>query len=661
MLQPRTNGILLSEQIAANLGLQVGDVIHNSANSELYINIPVPLQVVGILESDVRLSIASYEYFDNYELLRRRAALTFLVVAQPGREAAVDGFLRNEIESARTPVRTYQELKQDMASEYQATYSLLVPVILLVMAAITLAIGIVNRIAFSRRVSEFGILHAVGHGKKWLARRLTLETGALACAGWALGVGISWLALYALELGLFAPRGHELDVVTLRPALFVVPVPLAVIGFTLFSSGRIFARLDSVSVVERGQLGLQGQRQQSKTAQSSSRPLASWTFYRRHKQRAVLSTGAMALMIIAVVMFIFLLTATRHAQTAYLGNLSRMSLVFSASSSRLDPGVISQVRTHPTVERAIPFVQYTMLSILIPPGESSYISPFGVYAEDMAYLVELYGLELAQGSLPRPHTNEIVIPQAVAQNRDLQVGDVIGDPERPAYPGASSIVLPTPFVISGIFAQPSTGEENWLSFVSLEFMASHKALDIPEDVIYPLIVVPKDGQKAALDDWLENELAGDAVQVRTYGLEASRAQEKTRTQVLTIALLESGIAIVAAAALAALNYISVSQRRAEFGALHALGYSRARLVWRAIKETVFTTGAAWGFSAALFLVELLYFQFGLFGPLGLRLNPFNLTPWLFTLPIPVAVLAVAAGTLAWTLSRLDPVSIIERR
>jgi hypothetical protein len=40
------------------------------------------------------------------------------------------------------------------------------------------------------------------------------------------------------------------------------------------------------------------------------------------------------------------------------------------------------------------------------------------------------------------------------------------------------------------------------------------------------------------------------------------------------------------------------------------------------------------------------------------LNP---APWLFTLPMPLAVVAVSTGLVAWTLSRLDPVSIIERR
>jgi ABC-type lipoprotein release transport system permease subunit len=660
LLQPRTNGIMLSEKVAANLGLGVGDTIHDLVNPEIYSNVPAPLQVVGILKSDVRLSIASYEYLDSHELLNRLTMPVLLVMAQPGRQAAVDDFLRNAIASATTGVETYQGLKQDTAAEYRATLALLVPVIAIVTLAITLAIGVINRIAFVQRVPEFGMLHAAGRSKNWLIRRLTLETGALAVLGWAVGIGLSWLILYVFKLALFAPRGHDLNVITLTPALPVIPLPLAVIGFTLLSASRVFSRLDAVTVVERGELSMEEERQLGET-QSSPRPLASWTFYRRHKRRAVLTAGAMALMIIAVVMFIFLQTATRDAQKASLGYLRRMSIVSPRFGSGPQSGLATQLRTHPAVERVIPFRQFTMLSILVPPGGNASINPFAVYAEDLAYLVQLYDLELQEGYLPRPRSNQVVISQVVAQNRALQVGDILGDPDRPAYPGASRIRVPTEFVISGIFARPQAGEEHWLCFVSLEFIESHEAYNLPGNATYPLIVVPRAGQKAALDDWLERELAGADVRVQTYRQVAAHAQEQTRTQILTIALLEGMIAIVAAIALAVLNYISVSQRLPEFGALHALGHSRVRLVWRAVGETAFTTGAAWGLSAILFLIGLLYLQFRVFAPLGLRLDFFNLTPWLFTLPIPGAVLAVATGTLAWTLSRLDPVSIIERR
>ena len=59
------------------------------------------------------------------------------------------------------------------------------------------------------------------------------------------------------------------------------------------------------------------------------------------------------------------------------------------------------------------------------------------------------------------------------------------------------------------------------------------------------------------------------------------------------------------------------------------------------------------------LIGLLYMQFGMFAPLGLRLDFFNLIPWLFTLPIPIAVLVVTTVSTFRTLRKLDPVSIIE--
>jgi len=365
-------------------------------------------------------------------------------------------------------------------------------------------------------------------------------------------------------------------------------------------------------------------------------------------------------MIMAVVLFIFALALDADAQEPFLGYLSRVSIVRSPGIIQsLDPGVVARIEAHPAIERVIPMApRYSMLKVTIPPFASADASPFGVYAEDMAYLVEMYGLKLKEGRLPRPGTNEMVIPQALAQNRDLEIGQVIGDPERPAYPGAPT--LRNQFVISGIFARPTAPEDGigW-GFVSLEFLESQEASDVPD--LPPLILVPKAGQKDALDDWLENELASDEVWVATYRQRVARAQEKTRSMILTIALLESAIAVVAAIALAVLNYVFVSQRQSEFGVLHALGYGRLRLVWRTMREAAFTTGAAWGLSAILCLIGLLYLQFRVFTPLGLRLNLLNLTPWLFTLPIPVAVLAVTSSTIARTLSKLDPVSIIERR
>jgi ABC-type lipoprotein release transport system permease subunit len=657
-LEPRTNGLLLSEKVAASLGLQVGDRIHNSVNSDLYGSVVAPLEVVGILEGDIRLGILSLEFLNSHELYGKFGT-QFLVVAREGRAATVDSFLRSEIQTARTDVQTLQELNESVMNEYLEGLVMLVPAVAAVAIAFALVIVVVNWIACSQRWPEFGIAHAIGLSKTWLIRRLTMETATLALLGWAMGIGLSWLILYILRLIVFAPRGHDLPIVQLSAVGLALPLPTAVCGFTFISARRILSRLDPVAIVERGEQSREKDQRRIK-ASSSSKPLASTTFYKRHSRRAIFLISAMSLMIMAVVLVIFILAASSDAREPGLRYLRRMSVVRSTGAGTgLDPGVVAQIRTHPAVERVIPVApRYHLLSIRIPPFMGSEASPLGVYAEDMAYLTDLYGLALKEGHLPRPRTNEMVIPEILAQNRNLQVGDVIGDPDHPAYPDAES--LPTEFVVSGIFARSTAPEdENWLGFVSLEFLESHEAFHVPD--VPPLIVVPRAGQKGTLDDWLENELAGVGVSVLTYRRELSRARENAHSQILAMALLESGIAIIAAIALAVLNYIFVSQRQSEFGVLHALGYGRLRLVWRTVRETLFTTGVAWGFSAVLCLMGLFFLQLRVFEPLGLRVDFLNLTPWLFTLPIPAAVLAVSTGTIARTLSKLDPVSIIERR
>jgi hypothetical protein len=71
--------------------------------------------------------------------------------------------------------------------------------------------------------------------------------------------------------------------------------------------------------------------------------------------------------------------------------------------------------------------------------------------------------------------------------------------------------------------------------------------------------------------------------------------------------------------------------------------------------------AAWLIGALVCIGSMIYAQANLYAPKGLQLDLFSPGPWLFTLPIPLAVIAASTGTIAWVLFRLDPVSIIERR
>ena len=70
---------------------------------------------------------------------------------------------------------------------------------------IALVVGTINRIALNQRMGDFGLLYAIGHSRRWLVRRLTLETSVAAGAGWIAGLVLSWLLFAWLKYNLFAP------------------------------------------------------------------------------------------------------------------------------------------------------------------------------------------------------------------------------------------------------------------------------------------------------------------------------------------------------------------------------------------------------------------------------------------------------------------------
>jgi len=176
-----------------------------------------------------------------------------------------------------------------------------------------------------------------------------------------------------------------------------------------------------------------------------------------------------------------------------------------------------------------------------------------------------------------------------------------------------------------------------------------------------MLIIPAQRSKAELDAWLEKGVASAQTNVNTYGITHDRYQQGIQSLVLIFIGLESVIAIVAAMALATLNYIFFSERQEEFGILNAMGRSRLWLVLRTAKETGSGVALAWLMGAAVCGLGLVCAQAMLYTPLGLNLNLINPMPWLFTLPIPLVVVAASTGTIARMLSKLDPVSLIERR
>jgi ABC-type antimicrobial peptide transport system permease subunit len=664
LFESRSNEIVLDEAIIRALNLQVGDEIARKVNERYYFSVVAPLKVVGILESDPAVSASknltphfgfiSGEYLDSHELYapNRQAVV---VIPKDGQLATVNDFLEFEIASDYTGVENINELIQFVGMARQALYLVFGLVNGLVAVIVALVVAAVNRIAMMQRLEEMAVLNALGFDKRALTRRLIAESALVTGLGWLIGLFISLVFLAFLRDTVLYSRGEYLDIWNLAPFIFVIPIPLAVIISTFVSVRRIFAQLDAVQILERGTLSSEYEKPRRATGRSTTKPLSSLTFYKRHRRRGITLVVTMALMILGVAFPAFLMLTSVSTMKTEIEIYRNVSRVYPAQGKTVDPGFVAQIRSHPDVERVVPTLSLG-IQMLVPPGGASTIPLYGVPERDMALLLEKFDVYLLEGQLPHPYSNELVISESIAKNRGLAIGDTVGgasgDESDPLT--ASGDILPTEMVISGILGPDAP----WVGLASYEFLGSH---ELTRDRSERLLIIPVAGREGAVNEWLVDNAATTQTGVDTYATAAADFQEFTLGVSVAFALVESLIALVAAVALATLNYIFFSQRWEEFGILHAIGRNRQWLITRTFRETGSTVLVAWLIGAAICLLGLVLAQIFIYSPLGLKADFSNLLPWLFTLPVPIAVVVVSTGTIGRKLRKLDPVAIIERR
>ena len=659
MFEPLSKEFILSEEVARALNIQIGNEIGREVDSDYYEAISAPLVLVGILEGDpeinpgpsVRLGFISSEYLESHELDAPRIT-GMLVIAREGRKSAVDEFLENTIHSKYTEVETFGLLADFSQMARAAVYVIFGVVNSIVAVAVSFVVGIVNRIAITNRLDEFGLLHALGGHKKRLIRRLTLETATVAGIGWIVGLGLALLIMTWIKNTFFYDLGMELDLFNPAPFFFVMPIPVIVAVMTSSSLKRIFSSLDAVGIIDRGKLSMEESQGQPTTKQSRTKPLSSLTFFLRHRRRGVLVMLGTALMVLSITFPVFLLSTIVSAMKPYFQYLQDVSLVYPAERSELEPGIIGQIKSHSMVAYTIPSIPLS-IQMVLPPGGTTDIPVFGISETDLPVLMEAFGFQLGEGRMVQAGSNEIVISSAVAVNRGFHIGDPIGGE---TDDGDSLIAdnIPVKMEIVGILSPGLP----WVGFASYEYLDAHE-LTSPRSRRW--IIIPQEGQKQVLDNWLTGSVDSTQARIVIHADEDREYREMTTSLVLTFTVLEFMIAGVAAIALAVLNYIFFTQRKTEFGVLNAIGISRRWLKLRVMKETIGMVGIAWIMGAVLCGVGLYCMHYFFYAPRGLNLNFFSPTPWLLTLPIPLAVVAASVGTITWTLSKLDPISIIERR
>jgi len=656
-----SNQFVVTEEMAAAMGIKIGDQIDSSMGKDIsgeswYASIPVPLELVGILEgagsgTSIRLGLVSYEFVNNHELFGPPWVPGLILIPQEGYKTEVENFLENEIKSQNVNVSTYQKSTKRAAGLSGFFYLLFGLIDILVAVVIAQVVGVIYQITQTKRLDEFGILNAIGHSKKWLIRRLTFEAVGMTGMGWVVGLGLSWVMFIGLRMWFYEPKGLVFGLTDLTPIWFSLPIPLISAAVVAWSIRRTFAQLDPIAIIERGVLSHETGQDPKSVKRSSMKPLSSKIFYLRHRRRGLIIFVTMSLMILGVSFPAFLFAPMGDAMQAFAEPLRQIGIVTPLMQGSIDPGVTAQLRSHPMIARAIPAVE---LDLVVPiPPLAWPVSIYGVTENDLLTLLTLFDVHVQEGRLPRPHANEVVLSAAMAQNRALNVGDKIGHPINEDHHS-----IPTEMEVVGILSPTNAGNDLWLGFASYEYLTSHELYDSHST---HMLTIPQEGQKAEMDAFLREEVNPDLIEAYTYDWMLKNYMLLVVLLLAIVGIAELVIAIVAAVALAVLSYVLFAQRREEFGILHAIGHSRKWLVWRTVRETTSIILIAWLASAVVCGIGLIFVQNTIYGPRGLSLNFLNPVPWLFTLPIPLAVIAASGGMVARTLLKLDTVSIIERR
>jgi ABC-type antimicrobial peptide transport system permease subunit len=130
---------------------------------------------------------------------------------------------------------------------------------------------------------------------------------------------------------------------------------------------------------------------------------------------------------------------------------------------------------------------------------------------------------------------------------------------------------------------------------------------------------------------------------------------------LIMHLVNGTVIFVVALMAGMLSNIYFTQRISEFAVLAAIGIRRSSLVWHAVSETAILTSLGWVLGVFVNWAVMSLMQGRVFEPRGMLINPRDWLAYVNTLPIPLMITLFAVATIGYRLTRLDPVTIIERR
>jgi len=248
---PRRNTaeIAMSEELARNRGLKVGDEF--SRNLVVDSNEEKIFTLVGILQGKTQLTLGSYDFARRTLLPLGLAAGIIVIPTNPAQEGILRSFLNQTLKTDDVEIISYQDVVQQVTAGATMMEWIMSVIVMILAVVISSTTGLISILHFNQRLTEFGILAALGYGKGRLVIRTINETIALVVVSWTLGVLVSYLVLFVLSNLVFAPQGLLIKIISGPPLLYSTIAPMAMTLLSITPVTLNLFRLDPVTIVER--------------------------------------------------------------------------------------------------------------------------------------------------------------------------------------------------------------------------------------------------------------------------------------------------------------------------------------------------------------------------------------------------------------------------
>jgi ABC-type lipoprotein release transport system permease subunit len=236
----------ISDAVARNLGLKLGDVFLQPDSEDAYA--PVPVKLVGLLHGDVWLGLTSKAFVDANSPFTWQGYLAF--ARTPAQQRQLDAELERVNDRSKARIWQFSYLVRETETSLTNLYLMLDIVIGLVVGVISFVCGLLSNIYFMQRLPEVATLSAIGYSRRFLVWRAVRETILLCALGWVFGAMVTVGLLTLIRDTLLNPRGLLLNATDIHAYTLTVPLPVFIILFAVVTISARLSRLDPVSIIE---------------------------------------------------------------------------------------------------------------------------------------------------------------------------------------------------------------------------------------------------------------------------------------------------------------------------------------------------------------------------------------------------------------------------